>query len=97
MTIDVAYSNDMTQILEIDELTAKDLIGVAEIAERLSLVAGRDITRTNVSTWIWRRDTQQNGFPLPITTLRMGGVYSWVEILDWYDAKIGRSLESEPK
>jgi hypothetical protein len=90
------YSNDITEVAEIDDVTAMDLIGVAEIADRLSKHAGKEITRSNISTWINRRDTQKNGFPTPITQVSMGGIYSWVEILDWWNAGIGRAGASKP-
>ncbi len=85
------YTDEPTLVDSIDEMTAADLVGVAEVAERLSLRAQREITRSNITTWINRRDVQKNGFPLPVTQLSMGGVYSWVAIAKWWDSGRGRA------
>lgn len=90
-----SYSDVYEDVAEIDDITRSDFVGVAEISERLTKHAGREITRSNVTTWINRRDTQKNGFPKPLTTLAMGGLYSWVEVLDWFKAGIGRAASPE--
>jgi hypothetical protein len=50
-------------------------------------MSGRNIQRSNVTTWIYRRETQRNGFPTVVNQLAMGGVYSWAEVLAWYTRK----------
>ena len=85
------YTDEPTLVDSIDETTANDLIGIAEVAERLTQHAGREITRSNVTTWINRRQTQKNGFPMPVRQLSMGGVYSWVSILEWWNSGKGRA------
>lgn len=85
------YTDEPTLVDDIDETTANDLIGIAEIADRLTQRAGREVTRSNVTTWINRRETQKNGFPAPVRQLSMGGVYSWVQIAAWWDSGKGRA------
>ena len=85
------YTNEPTLVDAIDDLTALDLVGVAEVADRLSEHAGRHITRSNVTTWINRRLTQKNKFPAPVRQLSMGGVYSWVQVVEWWDSGQGRA------
>jgi hypothetical protein len=70
---------------------ADDLVGVAELATLLSEAAGVEITRSNITTWISRRDTQKNGFPAPVQQLAMGGVYSASAVLAWFKAGKGRA------
>jgi hypothetical protein len=85
------YTDEPTLVDSIDDLTAADLVGVAELADRLSRHAGVEITRSNVTTWIHRRETQKNGFPLPVRQLAMGGLYSWVQVLAWFENGKGRA------
>lgn len=85
------YTDRPSLVSVIDTNTAMDLVGVAEISERLTRKAGREITRSNVTTWINRRDIQKNGFPLPIVKLAMGGLYSWVQVATWWDSGKGRA------
>lgn len=70
---------------------ANDLVGVAEISQRLSEMFNRNIQRSNVTTWIYRRETQSNGFPKEVIQLAMGGVFLWSEVLAWYEAGTGRA------
>jgi hypothetical protein len=72
-------------------VVASDLAGVAELAELLSEAAGVEITRSNITTWISRRETQKNGFPAPVQQLAMGGVYSIEQVLSWFKAGKGRA------
>lgn len=59
-----------------------ELVGVAEIAERLS------VPRSTVSMWDSRRAT--NGFPKPLDRLQMGPVYEWEKVRAWASARILR-------
>ncbi len=52
-----------------------DLVGPAEIAERLGLRSA-----ATVNQWVRRH----RSFPTPIVRLRMGSVYSWREIERWW-------------
>jgi predicted DNA-binding transcriptional regulator AlpA len=64
----VAYSSRVPNMYEL-----KDLVGVAEIAERLGL--GTSIVHD------WRR--RHSEFPQPVLRLRMGFIWSWTEVAAW--------------
>ena len=53
--------------------SAHELVGVAEIAERLGV--GTSVVHD------WRR--RHADFPQPVLTLRMGLVYAWAEVARW--------------
>jgi hypothetical protein len=59
-------------------LSADDLVGVREIADRLS------VPRTTASMWIQR--AASNGFPAPVKRLAMGPVFDWPAVLAWHQA-----------
>lgn len=54
-------------------LTAEELVGVAEIAERLG--------RTTSLVHDWRR--RYESFPDPVAELRMGFVWAWPDVKAW--------------
>lgn len=56
------------------KLDAEDLVGAAEIAERLGLAVPQTVHD-------WRR--RYDSFPRPVAELRMGMIWSWAEVLAW--------------
>jgi len=53
--------------------TAEDLVGVAEIAERLGV--GTSVVHD------WRR--RHADFPAPVVQLRMGLIWAWADVETW--------------
>ena len=53
---------------------ADDLVGAAEIAERLGLAQVQTVH-------LWRR--RYEDFPQPIAQLRQALIWSWPEVADW--------------
>lgn len=73
-------------MLTVETSDAADLVGVAEIAERLK------VPRTTVSMWDARRAS--NGFPEPVKSLAMGPVYDFAAVKEWRRVQVeqgGRS------
>lgn len=68
-------------MLTVETSEVADLVGVAEIAERLR------VPRTTVSMWAARRSA--NGFPAPVKPLAMGPVYDFGAVQRWHDRKAG--------
>lgn len=62
--------------------TGPELVGVAEIAERLK------VPRSTVSMWDSRRAT--NSFPRPVERLSMGPVYEWDAVQTWARQRVLR-------
>lgn len=60
--------------------TADELVGVAEIADRLGV--GTSVVHD------WRR--RHDAFPQPIARLSMGLIWSWPDVEDWA-RRTGRS------
>lgn len=82
-----------------DSIDIDDLMGIKELSESLKAVGYPWIERTNLTTWIARRDSYTsdlgekkavpNGFPLPVKTLAMGGAYSFTQVLQWVESHYG--------
>jgi hypothetical protein len=58
---------------------ARDIVGVAEIADALG------VPRTTVSMWAHRRAA--SNFPMPLETLAMGPVYSLAAVRAWHEQR----------
>lgn len=71
-------------VVTMTETESVDLVGVAEIADRLG------VPRTTVSMWAARRAA--SGFPQPLEVLAMGPVYSMLAVRDWHAARYGAQL-----
>lgn len=61
-----------------ETLSADDLVGVREIADRLG------VPRTTASMWILR--AASNGFPAPVKRLAMGPLFDWRDVESWHQA-----------
>jgi len=75
------------------KIDISDIMGVKELSAALKELGYPWVERTNITTWIARRDSYAtkegamkavpNGFPGPKKVLGMGGIYSWPEVLQW--------------
>lgn len=73
---DAHMDNDERTALE---LPRRELVGVAEIAERTGM------GRPAISNAAHRRAS--SGFPKPVQTLKMGPVYDWSEVKAWHEGR----------
>ena len=60
------------------KVDVSDLVGTAEIAQRLGLVESR-----TVHSWRARYQDSDNPFPEPVAMLRTALIWAWTDVESW--------------